>query len=73
MVGALKSLSTRNRGIKRADFRVIAKTTCPAILVESGYLSNAQEARRLSRADYRRRVAEAIAQGIMRHLSAVQG
>lgn len=30
MLDAMTVLGTRNRGMKRADFRVIAKTTCPA-------------------------------------------
>jgi len=54
-----------SRGVRQADFRVLVRTTCPAVLVETGYLSNRWEAARLASAPHRRAVAEAIAAGIL--------
>lgn len=57
-----------SRGIRKANFRVLVRTTCPAVLVELGYLSNASEATKLASRKYRRRLAAAIAEGVLDHL-----
>jgi len=54
-----------SRGVRRANFRVLVQTTCPAVLVEIGYLSNDSEARRLATGGHRQDVADAIAGGII--------
>jgi len=64
MVRALKGTGLSNKGIQRADFRVLVKTRCPAILVEMGYLSNAQEASLLVTNYFQEKMARAIAEGI---------
>lgn len=56
------------RGIRQAGFRVLVRTTCPAVLVELGYLSNRAEASRLADAGYRRRLAEALAEAVAEFL-----
>jgi len=55
----------RDRGVRSADYSVLAATDCPAVLVEVGYLSNPGEAARLAENDYRQRIADAIADGII--------
>jgi N-acetylmuramoyl-L-alanine amidase len=56
----------RDRGVRRARFLgVLRGQRCPAILVEGGYLSNPQEARRISDPAYRQKLAEALAQVIV--------
>ncbi len=54
-----------NRGTHRANFRVLVRTSCPAVLVELGYLSNRAEAMRLNRGDYQELLAKAICLGIV--------
>ena len=49
---------------RRANFRVLVRTTCPAVLVETGYLSNSHEAAQLVTATYQRKLAAAIANGV---------
>ena len=56
---------TPGRGQKEQDFRVLVRTTCPAALVELGFLSNSYEAASLKRDHYQRLLATAIAQGIV--------
>ncbi len=55
----------KDRGVRRARFLgVLRGQHCPAILVEGGYLSNPQEARRIADATYRQKLAEAVAQAL---------
>ena len=54
-----------DRGVKRARFYVIRNTLCPSVLVEGGFLTNAEETARIRTAGYQQRLAEAIARGIV--------
>ncbi|MEZ5387211.1 MAG: N-acetylmuramoyl-L-alanine amidase [Prosthecobacter sp.] len=55
-----------NRGVKSAGFHVIRATTKnPAVLVECGFVSNSSERARMMTGEYRKRIAEGIAQGII--------
>ena len=56
---------SQSRGMRRADFRVLVRTTCPAVLVELGFQSNRQEAALLAHRPYQQRLAEAIADGVI--------
>lgn len=47
-----------------ADFCVTGKTLMPACLIETGFLSNPEECRKLSDKEYQNKIAEGIAQGI---------
>lgn len=55
-----------DRGVKRLPLSVLEGATCPAVLVEIGYLSNDQEALALSTGAVQDAVAEAIAEAILR-------
>jgi N-acetylmuramoyl-L-alanine amidase len=63
------AMPTSSRGIRRADYRVLVRTSCPAVLVELGYLSNVDEARRLGEPAYRQQLAEALCAGVVAYLS----
>ena len=56
----------RNR-VGEAGFAVLKSPVMPSILVETGFLSNPNEARQLATASYQRRVARAIANGIQEY------
>lgn len=51
-------------GVKQALFYVLVGAEMPSVLVETSFITNYSEARRLSNAQYRQRVAEGIASGI---------
>ena len=60
--------STPDRGIKFSRFSVLRNTSCPAALVECGFLSSTAERLLLVTGPYQDRVARAIADGIVRAL-----
>lgn len=56
----------RDRGVKREDFTVIAKTSMPAVLIEAGFMTNKTESALLKSDAYRRKVAQAIVAGLVK-------
>ena len=59
-----------SRTTRRADYRVLVRTVCPAVLVELGFLSHQDESAKLADPRYRQRLASAIAEGIVDYLKA---
>jgi len=59
-----KILRVENRGVKSGPFYVLATAAMPAVLVESAFITNPREERRLQRDDYRQRIAHAVYEGI---------
>ena len=60
-------IRARNRGIKQAGFFVLKNTLTPAILVEVGFLTNPQEEKLLNNGWYRQKIAETLAETIIRY------
>ncbi len=60
----VQSTGAVNRGVKHARFVVLIGTKVPAILIETGFVSNAVEGRKLATSTYQHRIATAIAQGV---------
>jgi N-acetylmuramoyl-L-alanine amidase len=54
----------RDRGVKEAGFYVITHTKMPAILVETGFISNAVEEQQLLNPEVQERMASAISKGV---------
>ena len=54
---------------ENSTYYILKKTTVPTIIVECGFLSNREEADRLTSEDYQERVAWAIHLGIMRYIN----
>ena len=61
---ATKNGSARDRGVKRAPFLVLIGAQVPSVLVEIGFLTNADEEARLKKGAYRQKIAEALLDGI---------
>ena len=57
-----------DRGVKHARFVVLIGTKVPAILIETGFVSNPGEGRKLATSAYQHKIAAAIAQGVDKFL-----
>lgn len=57
-----------DRGVKHARFVVLIGTTVPAILIETGFLTNPTEAQKLTSDAYQQKVASAIVHGVEKFL-----
>jgi N-acetylmuramoyl-L-alanine amidase len=64
LVRALEDGPLPARGLRRADFRVLVRTRCPAVLVECGFLTNRKDTALLLRRDIQDRIVQALANGI---------
>jgi N-acetylmuramoyl-L-alanine amidase len=64
----LNSVNIRDRGIRRARFYVLRHSAMPAVLVEVGFVTGAEDAPRLRNSSHRSQMAEAIARGIIQYL-----
>lgn len=60
----IKRLKTRDRGVKEGNFYVIRNTRMTSVLVEVGFVTNPEEAKKLADPAFREEAAEAIFQGI---------
>jgi N-acetylmuramoyl-L-alanine amidase len=61
------ALGLRNRGVKQAPFRVLVGAAMPAVLVELGFISNAEEELLLLDASYRAQLVEALVRAVTRY------
>ncbi|MGH4140809.1 N-acetylmuramoyl-L-alanine amidase [Clostridium sp.] len=67
----IKATDAKDRGVLLADdiptFGILKKTSCPAIILELGFLSNPTEETLLSSEKYQNNAAKAIANGLMNY------
>ncbi len=56
---------TKDRGIKYNRFQVLREASCPAILVETGFLSNKAEEKKLASSSYQKKIAISLANGVI--------
>ena len=67
----VKELSEGNKGrVEKANdnYYLIMNVSCPAVIVECGFLSNEEEAKLLSSSQYQDRIVGAIIEGIREYL-----
>jgi N-acetylmuramoyl-L-alanine amidase len=58
----------RGKGVKQAPFYVLLGAQMPAILIETSFISNPRECKRLMSTGYQDRMSEAIVQGIKAYI-----
>jgi len=64
---AVARTQAMNRGTRPQQFFVIANVHQPAVLVEGGFLTNKDDAIKLTNAEYREQMAAGIAEGILQY------
>lgn len=65
----LEQTTAKSRGVKHGNLAVIRETKMPAILVEGGFLTNADERKNLFKSNYLKKIALGIAYGIDDYLA----
>jgi N-acetylmuramoyl-L-alanine amidase len=68
----VRSAASEDRGVKRARFQVLREVSMPAVLIETGFMSNAAEGRKIFDAKSRKVFARAIVDGIMAYKKSVE-
>lgn len=63
--GVSSYAKVKNRGIREARFFVLRNTLIPAVLIETGYLTNVKEEKLLTTKAYRQKLAHGIAHSIL--------
>jgi N-acetylmuramoyl-L-alanine amidase len=64
----LEALAIPDRRVRSARFYVLRKTSMPSVLVETGFVTGAEDAARLADPRYRTQMAAAIARGILQYI-----
>lgn len=68
----LSATGANDRETRTANFYVLKYTDMPAVLVETGYMTNEEECQKLASPAYQQKVAQGIANGIIDYLGPVQ-
>ncbi|MEO0510957.1 MAG: N-acetylmuramoyl-L-alanine amidase [Verrucomicrobiota bacterium] len=61
-----------DRGLKRARFLVLKHLECPGVLLELGFISNSESARKIRSSAYRQNLAESLMDGILTYHKRLQ-
>ena len=70
VLGELGRINTLHKGqVEQAGFAVLKAPDIPSILIETAFISNPEEEKRLNDKDYQDRMADAILQGLRRYFS----
>jgi N-acetylmuramoyl-L-alanine amidase len=65
----VNTLGTEDRAVKRARFAVLKSLNCPGILVEGGFISSQTEGAQIANPNYRQKLAESVAAGIIDYIN----
>ena len=68
----ISQMDMRDRGVKQANFYVLRNSAMPAVLVEVGFVTGRLDAPRLADPQFRQRMADAIADGILQYVRQTQ-
>jgi N-acetylmuramoyl-L-alanine amidase len=73
VVGHLKNKRysrVKSKGVKQAPFYVLLGAQMPSILIETAFISNPRECKRLTNSQFQERLSEGIIQGIRSYIKA---
>jgi N-acetylmuramoyl-L-alanine amidase len=63
-------VATHGQPVRRRALHLVVKTACPAVLVETGFLSNRREGAKLATPEHQETVARALAGAVIKHFEA---
>ncbi|MBA4147796.1 MAG: N-acetylmuramoyl-L-alanine amidase [Verrucomicrobia bacterium] len=69
----LRGTGLEDRGIKRARFEVLRSAKMPAVLIEGGFMSNPDEARKIYDPAFHKKLAKSIVDGVLAYRNIVDG
>jgi N-acetylmuramoyl-L-alanine amidase len=72
-VGAVKELKLNDRGVRQAGFMVLYRATMPAVLLELGFLSNAEEEKYLGSEKGKKELSQQIFEAFAQYKRSVDG
>lgn len=64
----LQNVNIRDRGVRKARFYVLRKSSMPSVLVEVGFVTGNEDSSRLGTSAYQNQMAAAIANGILQYI-----
>ena len=64
----VRNMLSRDRGVKQAGFYVLNGVYAPAVLIEVGFITSLEDAKKLANDKYLRKIARAILEGIKKYL-----
>ncbi len=62
----------KNKGVKKAPFYVLIGAQMPAVLIETGFISNKKECKRLMDPKYQNRLCDAIVKGLKKYIENIR-
>ena len=68
----LRGVEIEDRGLKRARFEVLREAAIPAVLIEGGFMTRPSDAKKIYDPVFRKRMAQAIAEGIAAYKEAIE-
>jgi N-acetylmuramoyl-L-alanine amidase len=66
-----KYSNINNKGVKQAPFYVLLGARMPAILIETSFISNPRECKRLINSDYQDELCRSIAKGVVKYIDEI--
>ena len=67
-----RNADRKSKGVKQAGFVVLWRTTMPSVLVETGYLTNAEEEKYLASAAGQEEISEAIFNAFIQYKTEIE-
>ena len=61
----------KNKGVKQAPFYVLLGAEMPAVLIETSFISNPRECKRLKSSRYQNKLSEGISRGIKGYIKEI--
>jgi N-acetylmuramoyl-L-alanine amidase len=65
----IRTLKANDRNLVHDTFTILDNAEMPAVIIETGFLSNRSESKKLSTPEYRQKIARAIATGLETYFS----